>query len=106
MTTLVCLDVDGALADFPSCALRWVNGHSPLSEVTLDPKERQRSLQTGHHANLRLLASCFGGECLEALLHVALSSDRIRGEWFALTDAVFAWVRRAQLANRLWESAA
>jgi 5'(3')-deoxyribonucleotidase len=32
----VLLDVDGVLGDFPSCALRWVNGHSPEREVTLD----------------------------------------------------------------------
>src|SRR6478736_6304090 len=32
----ILLDVDGVLGDFPSCALRWVNGYSPLREVTLD----------------------------------------------------------------------
>ncbi len=34
--TRVLLDVDGVLGDLPSCAIRWINGHSPLSNVTLD----------------------------------------------------------------------
>ncbi len=28
--------MDGVLGDFPSCALRWINGHSSLTGVTLE----------------------------------------------------------------------
>lgn len=32
----ILLDVDGVLGDFTSCALRWINGASPLKPVRLE----------------------------------------------------------------------
>lgn len=43
---------------------------------------RLASLQTAHHAPLRVLLKVPGGLALEAALHAALAPHRLRGEWF------------------------
>lgn len=46
MAFRVLLDVDGVLGDFPSCALRWVNGHSPLRAVKLEHIDKHDILKS------------------------------------------------------------
>ncbi len=41
----ILLDVDGVLGDFPSCALRWVNGANPRKPVTLEEVDQHDILK-------------------------------------------------------------
>ena len=49
-------------------------------------EDRVKSLQCGNPRRLHLLAVAEGGQALERKLHRALSSTRIRNEWFKYDD--------------------
>lgn len=56
----------------------------------VDPQQRLRTLQTGTHETLRLLAVIPGDHEREAEIHRRLAAHRQRGEWFAATAEVLA----------------
>lgn len=52
--------------------------------ISRNPDARLASIQSGHHDNLRLLATVAGLAEDEGSLHCKLASYRVRGEWFRL----------------------
>jgi hypothetical protein len=60
---------------------------------TINLKERLAKLQTGTPGSLELLAAVPGTRGLERHLHHKFGGSRVRGEWFAVTDAILAFVR-------------
>lgn len=64
------------------------NGTPVKIGISFAPRERLRSVQTGHHARLKLLAVDYGGAKYEAELHRLFAKNRLNGEWFAMTPAL------------------
>lgn len=51
-----------------------------------EPEVRLKQLQTGSAADLRLMACHQGSADDERMLHERFAEDRIRGEWFSVSD--------------------
>jgi hypothetical protein len=47
-----------------------------------DARGRIRTLQTGNHEELSMIACLAGGKALERDVHQLFAADRVRGEWF------------------------
>lgn len=58
----------------------------------VDPQKRLQTLQIGTHETLRLLAVIPGDRKREAEIHRHLKAHRHRGEWFAATAEVLAYI--------------
>lgn len=58
----------------------------------VDPEKRLQTLQTGTHEMLRLLAVIPGDRDRETEIHRRLLAHRYRGEWFAPTAEVLAYI--------------
>lgn len=58
--------------------------------TALNVTKRMAMLQTGNPEQLMLLSTVSGGRDLESALHFHLASERVRGEWFKPSGAVFA----------------
>lgn len=54
--------------------------------TALNPTTRVASLQTGHHAELRLLRTASGRRDIEARLHERFRHIHVRGEWYRWCD--------------------
>lgn len=57
-----------------------------------EPEVRLKQLQTGSAAALRLVACHQGSPTSEKELHERFATDRIRGEWFKMSDALLEHV--------------
>jgi hypothetical protein len=57
-----------------------------------DPLKRLRNMQTGAAGELRLLAAQPGNIETERALHERFSSQNVHGEWFDVTDELFAYM--------------
>jgi hypothetical protein len=68
-----------------------------------DPKDRLAKLQTASPAKLVLEATIFGSHETEIQLHARFAEQRVRGEWFKLTDEIEAVIRNATLSPSLIE---
>jgi hypothetical protein len=58
------------------------------------PKKRLRSLQTGYHEKLSILAWCWGGEDVEKTYHKRFADRRLSGEWFERCPEIEAEIER------------
>jgi hypothetical protein len=58
------------------------------------PKKRLKSLQTGHHEKLQILAWCWGGEEVEKAYHKRFDDRRLNGEWFERCPEILAEIDR------------
>lgn len=65
--------------------------------IAVNPQDRLRGLQTGHHEKLSLLATCPGGMEREKEYHARFKAYRINGEWFERSPEIEAEIE--QLAN-------
>lgn len=71
-----------------------------------DPLKRLRNMQTGAAGELRLLAAQPGNIDVERALHARFSAQNVHGEWFDVTDELFAymcavvWVASSMRAER------
>jgi hypothetical protein len=54
-----------------------------------EPEVRLKQLQTGSAANLRLIACHPGTQDDEKDLHAKFASQRVRGEWFEMSEDLF-----------------
>jgi hypothetical protein len=61
-----------------------------------DPQARLSDLQSGHHAELVLVAAVPGGVGLEAHFHAELAADRLRGEWFSSSPSLRGLIASSQ----------
>lgn len=61
--------------------------------ISVEPKKRLGSLQTGHYRKLRLcrLIEAENAEQVEAYAHRLLKDRRSSGEWFSVTEDEAAW---------------
>lgn len=57
-------------------------GPIKIGYTSANPAVRMHSFQTGHHAELKLLAQYEGASREERNLHIRFDGARIRGEWF------------------------
>lgn len=62
--------------------------------IASQPIYRLKSLQTGHHERLELLATCEGGQPLEYAYHQRFAEHRLAGEWFKRTPELLAEIER------------
>ncbi|MFJ1827448.1 GIY-YIG nuclease family protein [Streptomyces sp. NPDC088178] len=73
-------------ADTQSAGWAYAIGDATADQVkigfTQNVEKRLKGLQTGHHADLRVLWQGAGGAAMEAHLHARFARRRIRGEWF------------------------
>jgi hypothetical protein len=60
---------------------------------TQNVAQRMRSLKTGNHRPMALLASWPAPQAEEKALHARFSDLRISGEWFALRKPIKEWLR-------------
>lgn len=58
--------------------------------IAVDPAKRLKSLQTGHHERLGILATCPGGSELEKRYHARFADRRLAGEWFERCPEILA----------------
>jgi hypothetical protein len=58
------------------------------------PKKRLRTLQTGYHEKLEILAWCWGGEDTEKAYHKRFAAHRLSGEWFERCPEILAEIDR------------
>lgn len=58
--------------------------------IASNPVSRLRTLQTGHHERLELLATCDGGMTKERAYHDRFAAHRLSGEWFARAPEILA----------------
>lgn len=69
-----------------------------------EPEVRLKQLQTGSAADLRLIACHSGSLETERELHATFASQRLRGEWFEMSEDLFkhvsmvVWLAGAQCA--------
>lgn len=56
------------------------------------PYQRLMSMQAGCPFELELIGLCKGDRHEEETLHARFAADRVRGEWFRLTDGLRAHV--------------
>jgi len=61
--------------------------------------KRFTALQVGNHEELRIVALCFGTRDAEFELHQRFAASRVRGEWFAMTDALAALIAEVGIAE-------
>lgn len=64
--------------------------------IVINPQNRLRGLQTGHHEKLELLATCAGGADQERAYHELFAAHRLQGEWFERSPAILAEIERLQ----------
>jgi hypothetical protein len=62
--------------------------------IAVRPMERLKTLQTGHHEKLELLATCDGGQRQEAAYHKQFKKRRLNGEWFERCPEIEAEIDR------------
>jgi hypothetical protein len=62
--------------------------------IARDPANRLATLQTGHHATLRIVALTAGGSAQEAAYHAHFKAHRLRGEWFDPHPDILAEIER------------
>lgn len=60
-----------------------------------DLPSRLSALQTAHAVPVKVLATVPGVRALESTLHERFRADRVRGEWFNLSDQIRAFIREA-----------
>lgn len=60
---------------------------------SLEPRARMKEIQTGHPYALALEATVPGGTEEEFNYHRHFADDRLKGEWFKLTDAIELIIR-------------
>lgn len=65
----------------------------------IDPKRRIRQLQTASSEALSLIKVFPGDKIVENRIHTDLRQFRKRGEWFDVSDDVFAYLRRFDLVE-------
>jgi hypothetical protein len=64
-----------------------------------NPEQRFAAIKTSHHAHLRLLGEIEGSEKDERRLHEKFAPHRIRREWFAPSQDLIDYIRKALNAN-------
>jgi hypothetical protein len=64
-----------------------------------DPERRVRQLQTGTPERLVLLATMWGGEAMEGLLHKRLAASRVGGEWYEGGSDLYDYLKLAMAKN-------
>jgi hypothetical protein len=70
-----------------------------------EPEVRLKQLQTGSAADLRLIACHAGSPEDERRIHQQFEKQRVRGEWFAMSEELFAhlgmivWLAGAQCSE-------
>lgn len=62
--------------------------------IAVRPLDRLKTLQTGHHEKLELLATCEGGQAQEAAYHKQFRVRRLHGEWFERCPEIEAEIAR------------
>lgn len=62
-----------------------------------NPEGRLKSLQTGHHERLSILATCEGGGEREREYHRRFAAFRLTGEWFTRCPEIEAEIERLRL---------
>lgn len=71
-------------------------GHDRIKIGKADnPEVRLKQLQTGSHAELRLIGTIAAEAAREQEMHQAFATDRIRGEWFAATPELREYIRNS-----------
>jgi hypothetical protein len=68
--------------------------------LATDPLRRLNTLQTASPALLELVLSFPGDRRTEAELHQRFAAERLRGEWFAESPRLLAWIERQRGAGR------
>ena len=64
--------------------------------ISVNPESRLSTLQTSNPKTLRLIHAFEGTGEDEAELHERFAKDRIRGEWFTLSEQIKEYLRSAQ----------
>ncbi len=62
--------------------------------IAVNPINRLKGLQTGHHEKLSLLATCDGGGEQERAYHAQFATCRLHGEWFERHPEILAEIER------------
>lgn len=62
--------------------------------IAVNPRNRLKSLQTGHHERLEILATCDGGAEQESAYHKRFADHRLNGEWFERSPTIEAEIER------------
>lgn len=74
------------------------NGPIKIGQTDNDVEQRMAQLQIGCPYELRLLWVYTGDDFTEFQIHVELSHERIRGEWFHPSESVFCFIE-SEMSN-------
>lgn len=68
------------------------SGNAVKIGISCKPSKRVKSMATGNHGELKLLATIPGNRSREKALHRKFKAHRIKGEWFNLDPAILRYI--------------